>query len=830
MILDILLWYLAILLSGWLVFPLLYRLLPLLPDRGLALSRPAGLLLWGYAWWLLTSFHILENNIGGVLVGLVIVAAISAYANRNAYSAMLAWLRENRAMVWLVEGVFLVTFAAWLWVRGTHPDIAGTEKPMELAFINAILRSPSFPPHDPWLSGYAISYYYFGYAIVAMLARICGVAGEVAFNLALATWFALAAAAACGLVYNLLTIRSEGGEDPNAKAQSASSARGLSLLAPLFLLLVSNLEGFLEMLHARGWLWSGQNGLLTSPFWKWLGIQELSNPPAQPFSWIPERVGGIWWWRASRVLQDFDMAGGSREIIDEFPFFSYLLGDLHPHVLSMPFVLLSIGLAMHVYLRERVRTGESVADETEILRWIRLPETWLAVITLGGLAFLNTWDFPIYLTLYGAAYVLAAFQREGWQWRHLAIFIGLAVLLGLTGILSYLPFYLGFQSQAGGFLPSLVFFTRGIHLWVMFAPLLAPIVIWLVVQAFRRQSGHSGMDWKMAGLLAVGVVATLWILSAGLGLLAMRNPSIAGIYGSVQGGSLVQEAFKRRLAQPGAWLSLLALLALALAVLLNKNSVARGEQHLAPVQANTSFVALLVLAGTGLVLFPEFFYLRDQFGWRMNTIFKFYYQAWVLWSLAAAYVSAQLWRACRSGAAWGARAAWLLVVAAALAYPLFGIRDRVRGFDPTAWTLDGAIHLARYAADDLAAIQWLRQAPAGVVVEAVGGSYSGYARAATFSGQPGVLGWPGHESQWRGGAKEMGSREADIEQLYRARRWEQAQEILNRYHIRYIFVGSLEKSKYGAVDLLFARHLPVAFQTGQATVYEVPYVPDVSSQ
>ena len=136
--------------------------------------------------------------------------------------------------------------------------------------------------------------------------------------------------------------------------------------------------------------------------------------------------------------------------------------------------------------------------------------------------------------------------------------------------------------------------------------------------------------------------------------------------------------------------------------------------------------------------------------------------------------------------------------------------------------MDGAAHLARYAPDDLTAIQWLRQAPPGVVVEAVGGSYSGYARASTFSGQPGVLGWPGHESQWRGGAKEMGSREADIEQLYRARRWEQVQEILDRYHIRYVFVGSLEKSKYGAVDTLFARNLPAAFQTGQTAVYEVP--------
>ena len=64
-------------------------------------------------------------------------------------------------------------------------DAAGTEKPMELAFINAIMRSPTFPPSDPWLSGYAISYYYFGYVLVALLAKLTALPGAVAFNLGL---------------------------------------------------------------------------------------------------------------------------------------------------------------------------------------------------------------------------------------------------------------------------------------------------------------------------------------------------------------------------------------------------------------------------------------------------------------------------------------------------------------------------------------------------------------------------------------------------------------------------------------------------------------------
>lgn len=813
----VLTWYLAILLSGWLVFPLVYRLLPFLPDRGITLAKPAALLLWGYAWWLLTSLHILQNDAGGVLVGLCAVAALSAWAFwREDRVALVRWLQENRTTVLLSEGVFLLAFVAWAWVRGTYPDISGTEKPMELAFINAILYSPSFPPHDPWLSGYAISYYYFGYAMVAMLARFTGIGGEVAFNLALVSWFAMSAAAASGLLFNLLARRSAG------KQRVGQSAYAAGLLAPLFLLLVSNLEGFLEMLHARGIFWQRTETGFTSAFWSWLKIQELVNPPAEPLSWVPERVGGIWWWRASRVLQDFDLAGNPREIIDEFPFFSYLLGDLHPHVLSMPFVLLAVGLALHLYWREGAREETSVEPVDRLLRLVRLPETWLAVLALGGLAFLNTWDFPIYLGLYGAAYGLAAYKREGWRWALGSRVLLLMIPVGAAGILAYLPFYLGFQNQAGGFLPSLVFFTRGVHLWVMFAALLTPVVIWAVLSAFRER-----FDWKSGLFFALVVVFGLWILSALMGLLVEHSPTLAGIYGGSE--SLVGESFRRRLLQPGGWLSLLVVLGLIWGLLAGlRSKTAQVQPDLSTNEVfdggrdSNGFVLLLVLLGAGLVLFPEFFYLRDQFGWRMNTIFKFYYQAWIVWSLAAAYASVILWRALQGGLRWAWRAAWVALVAAALVYPFFGISERLSNFNLASWTLDGSAFMARYAALDLQAIQWLRQAPYGVVAEAVGGSYSGYARVATFSGKPGVLGWPGHESQWRGGAQEIGTREPDIELLFRARRWEQAQEILARYNIRYVYVGSLELGKYATSKALFDRNLAVVYSNEQVTIYEAP--------
>ena len=82
--------------------------------------------------------------------------------------------------------------------------------------------------------------------------------------------------------------------------------------------------------------------MLTSAFWARVNLNELTKPPSGLLSWLPSRPGGVQWWGASRVLQDFRLNMESVEVIDEFPFFSYLLSDLHPHVLAMPFVLLII--------------------------------------------------------------------------------------------------------------------------------------------------------------------------------------------------------------------------------------------------------------------------------------------------------------------------------------------------------------------------------------------------------------------------------------------------------------------------------------------------------
>jgi uncharacterized membrane protein len=149
-IVSFFLWYVTITLLGWIAFPIAYRLLPSLPDRGYTLSRALGLLAWGFIFWLLASLGVLQNSVSGVTLALFLLAGLTAWAAwGKRFHEMWSWVLDHKKLILVSEGVFLAAFAVWAFVRAANPDISGTEKPMELAFINAILRSPAFPPNDP---------------------------------------------------------------------------------------------------------------------------------------------------------------------------------------------------------------------------------------------------------------------------------------------------------------------------------------------------------------------------------------------------------------------------------------------------------------------------------------------------------------------------------------------------------------------------------------------------------------------------------------------------------------------------------------------------------
>jgi YYY domain-containing protein len=812
-------WYLIISLLGWLTLPLVQRLFPALPDRGFTMARAAGLLVWGYAFWLMATLGFVHNDMAGLLLAALVLLALSGWALAGQRAQLSSWLKENWRLALVGELLFLAAFALMAFIRAANPEIVGTEKPMELAFINGILRSPDFPPRDPWLSGYAISYYHFGYILTAMLARLSGIPGTLAFNLMLALVFGMSALGSYGVVYNLWAAY---------KRSHPRGALGLPLLGPLFLLLVSNVEGFLEVLHRTGLFWRfNADGTAASPFWSWLDMKDLTLPPTLPLGLEPDRY--LWWWRASRVVQDYDLAGNFQEVIDEFPAFSFLLGDLHPHVLAIPFGLLAVTFALNLYLGGLKGSMDLLGARLHLSPL----GFFSAAFLLGGLAFLNIWDILMAAALIGLAYLMVRVRQAGWGWGRLEDLLLLLIPLAVIALLLYLPFFLGFSSQAGGILPNLVSPARGAHLWIMFGTLLIPLFLFLIYLP-RRVATSSGRD-RIALAAALGLPLALWAFSWLMAwLISLVRPDFSAQFVTAQGVSgfapFFAAATLRRLGSIGGLLTLALLLFLALRPLLaplprEPEDLEQSEPASLPATPIDllPFVALLALVATLLVLAPEFAYLRDQFGTRMNTIFKFYYQAWMLWSLSAAFGILFLMDRLRGLADWLFRAVLLVVLVVGLTYPVLAFANKTNNFKPyNGFTLDDFKRVQRENPDEAGAIQYLLTAPDGVVAEAIGGSYSGFARIATYTGLPTVLGWPSHEVQWRGTADPQGSRQQDIESLYATPDWETARAIIDKYNIRYIVVGGLERQAYPVQEDKFRTHLLPVYQTGTISIYQVP--------
>ena len=803
-------WYLLITLLGWVTFPLAYKLFPALSDRGYTLSRAFGMLIWGYVFWIFASLGLAQNDVGGLLLGLAILAGVSVWAFVNQKPEIVNWIGENRRLILTTELLFFIAFAFMAFVRSANPEIVGTEKPMELMMINGIMNSPTFPPRDLWLSGYSISYYHFGYVMTSMLAKFTGVPATMAFNLMIALVFALSAVGAYGILYNLLSLSQKSNVEGQPEIENRKSPIVNSLLAPLFLLILSNVEGFLEVLHARGLFWKdGPN------FWTWLDIMDLREAPAQTLTWAPTRY--YWWWRASRVIMDYDLKGNwTLDVIDEFPAFSFILGDLHPHVLAMPFVLLAVAMALNIFLGGWRGTIDLYFGQLKISK----TGFFVAALMLGGLAFLNTWDILIAGALIVFSYALAQVRESGWGWERIEDILLLGVPVMITAYLMYLPFFIGFDSQAGGLVPNFMFPTRGAQLWVMWGTLLVSLFAYLILLT----RDHSA-NWRAGIFSALGIVLVLLVAMFVLGFVGLKlkpdliEPIVASQGLSVSG--FIAASMTRRLAYIGGLLTMLALLVPSLSFIFHSKSESEDQPSTFIIH-NSSFVLLLIALGSLLIIGPDFVYLSDNFGYRINTVFKFYYQAWIVLSLASAYGTVVLLRQLRSAANVIFSITVVVVILVGLAYPVFGFLTKTNNFKPFAgFTLDDFDRVQRENPDEAAAMLWLRSAPDGVIAEAVGGAYSSYARISIYTGLPTVLGWGNHEGQWRDYALQ-GTRAQDIEALYTSPDWVTAQAIIERYDIRYIYIGNLERSTYRVNEEKFNLFLKPVFQQGIVTIYAVP--------
>jgi len=436
---------------------------------------------------------------------------------------------------------------------------------------------------------------------------------------------------------------------------------------------------------------------------------------------------------------------------------------------------------------------------------------------------LNTWDFPIYVALFGLAY-LARRRWQGWE----GAVAGLAGFGVLGGVL-YLPFYLSFQSQARGILPNLWNPTRLPQFVVFFGPFLVigGAYLWLLS---RRGDGRWRRELRWTLPLAVlGPVALLVLLAAsfvvapgGRGFVreVLRDPAVQNALHGATTGDLLREIVRRRVGNPWTFLLLGGLVGWGLAHLWAATTKPAGRKgrSLSPAE---SFALLMLTLGLALPLSVEFVFLRDLFGTRMNTVFKFYFQAWVLLALASAFGVTWASRRLRGAArfVWGGTVT--LMVLAGLVYPALALPNKANNFRGPP-TLDGIAWLADFAPDDYAAILWLRQnaPPDAVVLERPGQSYRYLSRVSALTGRPTLVGWDFHEYQWRGDTAETARRLPDIDRIYNGLDPAITLTLLDKYDITYVYVGPPEREAYNPQGLAkFDRLLEVVFSQGLVTVY-----------
>jgi YYY domain-containing protein len=798
---SVIIWYLIVFLLGLFIYPVLRMALPGLSDRGYPLARTAGMLLLSYVVWLAGSGGIPFSRLT-ISIAIALIAILGSILAFNQRKELAQELRQRRRYFLLVEGLFLAFFVFDLLIRLGNPDLwhpyKGGEKPMDFSFFNAVLKSTTFPPYDPWYAGGYLNYYYYGFVFVGVLVKWLGIVPAVAYNLILPTIFAMIAMGAFSLGWNLISavksarkerhppFETRADPDPPDPTQPPEGrASGIPRLpfvggisAALGMAVLGNLgtvrmiiQGYQKLAAPGGTL----EGSTMFARWVWgvRGFFQALAGASLPYSL------GEWYWNPSRAIP----APNDVEPITEFPFFTVLYGDPHAHLFAMPIALLALTVILGLVLGR--------AHWQNKLGMVFC--FGLGGLAIGALRPTNTWDFYPYLALgvIAVAYSLWTHYRpsqatlEHFPWwgdlpdssrRLLVVIGGVALLAGLSFIL-FQPYaywygqgYGKIQLWQGSRTPTSAYLWHwGLFLFVIVSWMAWETRDWMAntrLSALRKLEPYR---WLIEAAALILVLAILYLLYLGVHIAWLVLPL-------------------------AAWSGILIL---------------------RPNQPDAKrFILFLIGTGLVLTLMVEIIVLVGDIQ-RMNTVFKFYLQVWTFFAISAGAALGWLvldlhdwlpkWRT-----PW--QVALVALVAGAALYPVMGglakVKDRMVTTAPH--TLDGMLYMdyAHYEwhgdmdlSQDYRAIRWMQQNVQGspVIVEAnLRDLYRWGSRYTIYTGLPGVVGWEWHEQQQRAlvPATWISDRIDEINNFYTTTDVQAALQFLRKYNVKYIIDGQLEHNQY----------------------------------
>ncbi|MDQ6674423.1 MAG: DUF2298 domain-containing protein, partial [Chloroflexota bacterium] len=399
--------------------PILWRVLPFVSDRGFGASKILGLAFVAYVAWLIASLRLVPFERPLLVLTWLVLVAASAMAIRGRRATFLAWLRREARLLAVTELVFLTGFGLFVFIRAANSDLwqtaFGGEKPMNFAYLNAVAKSDYFPPYDPWFAGGIINYYYFGFVLVAVLIKLTGIMPEIAFNLAEPMLFGALCAGAFSLAFTLSFPARLGASLKRGYAYFAGCA------AVLFIGVLGNLDAGLQVLDQL-WKLGGE----LSPY---------SGGAARLAAGVLAVVQGahfptLDFWRSTRFIGPEDVGP-----IHEFPYFTFLYGDLHAHQIALPITLgvLLVGL----------NAMRSLRDESRRVPW---PSLLIAGVLVAMLRATNTWDFPTYAAIVGLLLVLGCLPGLlRLDRRTVQTLLVSAIVFGLVFQFSFAPYLQRFQ-------------------------------------------------------------------------------------------------------------------------------------------------------------------------------------------------------------------------------------------------------------------------------------------------------------------------------------------------------------------------------------------------